>query len=101
MAWSASGHRRHRRLAQGQLTQAARRQGHDARRKLNYDCANRAQETKPVNQPEDQRPATSLPLAMLISEAVYRLVVLVERTLRWLVKFVLRPCLLQFRCLFW
>jgi len=54
-----------------------------------------------VNNPDDQRPATSLPLAMLISEAVYRLVVLVERTLRWLVKFVLRPCLLQFRCLFW
>jgi hypothetical protein len=54
-----------------------------------------------VNQPEDQRPANSLPLAMLISEAVYRLVVLVERTLRWLVKFLLRPCLLQLRCLFW
>ena len=54
-----------------------------------------------MNQPENQRPATSLPLAMLISEAVYRLVVLVERTLRWLVKFVLRPCLLQLRCLFW
>jgi len=54
-----------------------------------------------VNQPEDQRPATSLPLAMLISEAVYKLVVLVERSLRWFTKFVLRPCLLQFRCLFW
>jgi hypothetical protein len=54
-----------------------------------------------VNQPENQRPASSLPLAMLISEAVYKLVVLVERALRLLAKFVLRPCLLQFRCLFW
>ena len=54
-----------------------------------------------MNLPENQRPASSLPLAMLISEAVYKLVVLVERSLRWLVKFVLRPCLLQFRCLFW
>ena len=54
-----------------------------------------------MNHPENQRPAGSLPLAMLISEAVYKLVVLVQRTLRWLAKFVLRPCLLQFRCLFW
>jgi len=38
---------------------------------------------------------------MLISESVYKIIVFTECLLRWLIKFVLRPCLLQFRCLLW
>jgi hypothetical protein len=38
---------------------------------------------------------------MMISETVYKMVVIVERIIRWLSSVVLRPCLLQFRCLFW
>ena len=52
--------------------------------------------------PEDEPPPQSpLPLSLLISEAVYRLVVLVEHLLRWLNRLVLKPCRLQLRCLFW
>ena len=51
--------------------------------------------------PEDEPTHSPLTLSMLISEAVYKLVVIVERALRLLNKFVLRPCLLQLRCLLW
>jgi hypothetical protein len=54
-----------------------------------------------VNHPDDRPPTSTVTLAMLISESVYRLIVLIERTLRWLTKFLFRPCLLHFRCLFW
>ena len=54
-----------------------------------------------MREPHKHGPSASLSLAMLISETVYKLVLLVERSLRWLAKFVLRPCLLQLRCLFW
>ena len=54
-----------------------------------------------MRQPEDRQPHSPLALSLLVSESVYRLVVLVERLLRLLTRFVLKPCLLQFRCLFW
>lgn len=54
-----------------------------------------------MNFPDKHRPTSSVTIAMLISEAVYKLVVLIERMIRWSVKFVLRPCLLQVRCLLW
>lgn len=56
-----------------------------------------------MNDRKDRMPDHSSPLAlsMLISEAVYKLVLLVECVLRWAVKYLLRPCQLQCRCLFW
>ena len=54
-----------------------------------------------MSPPEDPPPHVPLSLSMLISESVYKIIVLIERTLLWLARFVLRPCLLQFRCLFW
>ena len=54
-----------------------------------------------MNFPEKQRPTSSVTIAMLISETVYKLIVLIERMLRWNMKFVVRPCLLQIRCLLW
>ena len=54
-----------------------------------------------MNVPQKQRPTSSVTFAMLISETVYKLVVLVERILRWVTKSILRPCMLQFRCLLW
>ena len=54
-----------------------------------------------MNQPPRQRPDPTVSIAMLISESVYRLVVLVETLLRWSTRFLFRPCLLQIRCLLW
>ena len=54
-----------------------------------------------MNHPEDKGPHSSLALSLLISETVYQLVLVVERVIRWGVKYLLRPCRLQYRCLFW
>ncbi len=54
-----------------------------------------------MNHPEDKGPHSPLALSMLISEAVYRLVLLVESLIRWVAKSVLHPCRLQCRCFFW
>jgi hypothetical protein len=54
-----------------------------------------------VNMPNNQQPTSSVTYSMLISESVYKLVVVIERIVRWVSKVILRPCLLQFRCLFW
>lgn len=54
-----------------------------------------------MNRPDRQVPSTSVTFSMLISEAVYKLVIVCERSIRWLDKFVLRPCMLQIRCLLW
>ena len=54
-----------------------------------------------MNLNEDRQQNAPLPLASLISEAVYKLVVGVERLIRWTARYILKPCLLQFRCLFW
>jgi len=54
-----------------------------------------------MNHPEDRGSRSPLRFSLLISEAVYRLVVMIERSLRWTVKNLLRPCMLQLRCLFW
>jgi len=52
-----------------------------------------------VNDPHDRLPRSSLTLSMLTSESVYRLVVIVERLIRWFVRNVYRPYLFLFRCL--
>ena len=54
---------------------------------------------KPQDEPSP--PQSPLPLALLISEAVYRLVVLIERLLRGTNRYLIRPLRLQLRCLFW
>lgn len=51
--------------------------------------------------PDKQYPTSSVTYSMLISEAVYRMVVGIERIIRWFAKTVLRPYLFLFRCLFW
>ena len=55
----------------------------------------------PVNAPGKQIPSSSVTFSMLISESVYKLVVGIERIIRWLSKAVFKPCLAQFRCLRW
>jgi hypothetical protein len=54
-----------------------------------------------VSNPEDRGPHSPLTFSLLIAETVYRLVVIVERVIRWIAQTVLRPCRQQFRCLFW
>jgi hypothetical protein len=54
-----------------------------------------------VSFPQKQRPTSSVTFSMLVSETVYKLVMLVERILRWMTKFIFHPCILQYRCLFW
>ena len=49
-------------------------------------------------EPLSRKPLT---LSLLISEWVYRLVVVVERLLRMVDRYLLRPARLQWRCLFW
>ena len=56
---------------------------------------------KPIDEPVEQVSHKPLSISMMISEWVYRLVVIVERLLRLGNRFVLRPARLQFRCLFW
>jgi hypothetical protein len=51
-----------------------------------------------VNDPEDRCHGPSLTLSMLISESVYRLIVVVERMIRWCLRTV-RIYLFLFRCL--
>jgi hypothetical protein len=50
---------------------------------------------------DEDLPGSSVTYAMLISESVYRLVVLVERIIRWIDKAIFRPCLLYYRFLRW
>ena len=54
-----------------------------------------------MNAPGKQIPSSSVTFSMLISESVYKLVVGIERIIRWLSKAVFKPCLAQFRCLRW
>ena len=50
----------------------------------------------------DERPAAApLTLSMLTSEGVYKLVVVVERTIRWINRAVIRPGVLLVWCLRW
>ena len=46
-----------------------------------------------MNVPDKQFPSSSVTLSMLISESVYKVVVGIERIIRWVTKAVLRPCL--------
>jgi len=52
-----------------------------------------------VKSPDDQYPTSSVTYAMLISESVYKLVVVIERIIRWVSKTVIRPCRYLFWCL--
>ena len=52
-----------------------------------------------MNDPDDRFPSSSVTLSMLISESVYRLVCIVERSIRWFAKHVYRPYLFLFRAL--
>ncbi len=50
---------------------------------------------------DNRFPSSSVSISMLISETVYKLVVVVERLIHWLTKAVLRPCLILVHCLRW
>ena len=54
-----------------------------------------------MDDPRNQLPSSSVTIAMLISESVYKLVVVIERPIRWFNKAILRPHLFLFRCLVW
>ena len=54
-----------------------------------------------MEDPDDRFPNSSVTLSMLISESVYRLVVIVERLILWFIKNLYRPYLFLFRCLVW
>ena len=55
----------------------------------------------PLQTREEPLSRKPLTLSLLISEWVYRLVVVVERLLRMVDRYLLRPARLQWRCLFW
>lgn len=50
---------------------------------------------------DEELPSSSVTYSMLISESVYKLVVVVERLIRWFNKAVLRPCVVYYRFLRW
>jgi len=52
-----------------------------------------------VRTPDNQIPTSSVTYSMLISESVYKVVVGIERIIRWFTKAVLRPCLFLYWCL--
>lgn len=54
-----------------------------------------------MNDPDDRFPSSTVSLSMLVSESVYRLVVIVERLIRWFGKNIYRPYWFLFRCLIW
>ena len=56
-------------------------------------------EEKPADIPDDIPHGSCLTLSMLISESVYRLICLVERSYRWFRKVFLRPYLFLLRLL--
>lgn len=53
-----------------------------------------------MRDPEDRFPTSTVTLSMLISESVYKLILVIERVIRWLLRAVIRPYLFLFRCLF-
>jgi len=52
-----------------------------------------------VKTPDNRFPTSSVTISMLISETVYKMVVGIERIIRWFIKSVFRPYLFLFRCL--
>ncbi len=52
-----------------------------------------------MDDPDKQVSSSPLTLSMLTSEWVYRLICLIERTIRWFNKAILRPYLFLFRSL--
>lgn len=53
------------------------------------------------DRPGNQFPSSSVTYSMLVSESVYKLVVVIERTLRWATRTVFRPALLLFWFVRW
>ena len=49
--------------------------------------------------PDEPPPRAPLPLSMLISERVYRFILLIERLLRWINRVVIRRCRYLVWCL--
>ena len=54
-----------------------------------------------MKHPQNEPPSSSVTYSMLISESVYRLVVAIERILRWFARRVLPPVMLLIWCLRW
>jgi len=54
-----------------------------------------------MKHPDNEPPTSSVTYSMLISESVYRLVVVIERGLRWSSKRVLPPVMLLIWWLRW
>ncbi len=50
---------------------------------------------------DEEMPSSSVTYSMLISESVYKLVVIVERLIRWFDRAVLRPAMVYYRFLRW
>ena len=54
-----------------------------------------------MKHPDNEPSTSSVTYSMLISESVYRLVVAIERCLRWFAKHILPPVMLLVWCLRW
>ena len=52
-----------------------------------------------MNDPDNKPPTSSVTYSLMISESVYRLVVVVERIIRWFIKSVIRPSMYICWCL--
>ena len=51
--------------------------------------------------PDDHKPSSSVTYSLMISESVYKLVLLVERFIWWLDRAVIRPGRIIYWCLRW
>ena len=51
--------------------------------------------------PDDPPPNSPLTLSMLTSEVVYKLIVCIERLIRWICRNVIPPCRVLYWCLRW
>jgi len=54
-----------------------------------------------VRPPQKEYSPSSVTYSLLISESVYKLVVAIERLIRWFSKTVLPGCILLYWCLRW
>ena len=52
-----------------------------------------------VKPPDDQYPTSSVSYSMMISESIYKMVVVIERIIWWVSKNIIRPCRILFWCL--
>ena len=59
------------------------------------------QRSREASYADDELPSSSVTYSMLISESIYKLVVVAERLIRWINRHVLRPGLVYYRFLRW